>query len=234
MNALKNMFKEWTTFEVCWLLVFFAANLYLYFAWNDTLLGLISSLAGMLCVVLVAKGKISNYFFGIVQTSSYAYISYGYGLYGEVMLNALFYLPVQFIGLFLWSKHKVDKSAAGEEIAVLRLSKSGWAKTIVVSAVGIAAYAVGLNVIGGKAVGLDSATTVLSIVAQILMLRRFAEQWILWIAVNVLSIVMWAYVLATQGGNDYTVLVMWTAFLINSVYGYVNWVKLGNAQAERS
>ncbi len=39
-----------------------------------------SSISGMLCVVLVAKGKISNDYFCIVQTVTYAYIAYGYGL----------------------------------------------------------------------------------------------------------------------------------------------------------
>jgi hypothetical protein len=60
----------------------------------------------MLCVVLVAKGKIANYYFGIVQTLTYAYIAYGYGLYGEVMLNALFYFPVQFIGIYMLKQNK--------------------------------------------------------------------------------------------------------------------------------
>lgn len=58
------------------------------------------------------------------------------------------------------------------------------------------------------------------------MLKRFAEQWLLWISVNVLSIILWAGALITQGGNDFSMLVMWTAFLVNSIYGYINWRKL--------
>ena len=101
-----KILKDWTRFELGWLLIFTMINLYLFFAWEDSLIGLISSISGMLCVVLVAKGKISNYYFGIIQTATYAYISYTYGLYGEVMLNGLFYLPVQFIGIYLWSSIK--------------------------------------------------------------------------------------------------------------------------------
>ncbi|WP_236694054.1 nicotinamide riboside transporter PnuC [Sporosarcina globispora] len=97
-----GIFKNWTRFEIVWLITFTLVNIYLFFAWSDSLLGLISSISGMLCVVLVANGKIANYYFGIVQTLSYAYIAYGYGLYGEAMLNALFYFPMQFIGIYLW------------------------------------------------------------------------------------------------------------------------------------
>lgn len=93
-----GIFRNWTRFEIGWLFTFTLVNIYLYFAWSDSLIGLISSITGMLCVVLVAKGKISNYYFGIVQTLTYAYIAYGYGLYGEVMLNALFYFRYNLSG----------------------------------------------------------------------------------------------------------------------------------------
>lgn len=224
------MLRDWTLFEKAWLALFTIVNIYLFFAFEDSLLGLISSLSGMLCVVLVAKGKISNYYFGIVQTATYAYISYGYSLYGEAMLNGLFYLPVQFIGLYMWSKNRTQRSLRGEDVAVKRLSKKGWLVLILVAVVGSFLYAELLRYIGGQAVRLDSAAVVLSIIAQILMLKRYAEQWALWIAVNVLSISLWVVTLLTQGGNDLNMVVMWSAFLVNSIYGYVNWIRLSKGQ----
>lgn len=227
---MKNILKDWTLFEKLWLLIFTAVNIYLFFAWNDKPLGLISSLTGMFCVVLVAKGKISNYYFGIVQNSTYAYISYGYKLYGEAMLNGLFYLPTQFIGLFMWSKNKTKQSIEGEDIKVKKLTSKGWIYVILCTVVGTILYAYLLYAIGGKSVGLDSVTTVLSVIAQILMLKRYAEQWLLWIIVNALSILLWVVTLNSQGGNDFNMVVMWSAFLANSVYGYYNWSKLHKAQ----
>ncbi|USG67418.1 nicotinamide riboside transporter PnuC [Brevibacillus ruminantium] len=224
------MLRDWTFFEKTWLLLFTLVNIYLFFAFEDSLLGLISSLSGMLCVVLVAKGKISNYYFGIIQTSTYAYISFTYSLYGEAMLNGLFYLPVQFIGIYMWSKNRAQHSVKGEDVAVKRLTKKGWIYLVIASIIGIVLYAELLHYIGGQAVRLDSAAVVLSIFAQILMLKRYAEQWALWIAVNVLSISLWVVTLITQGGNDMNMVVMWSAFLINSIYGYYNWTKLSKAQ----
>lgn len=230
---MKTIFKDWSLFEKAWLALFTAINIYLFFAFKDSAIGLISSLTGMLCVVLVAKGKISNYYFGIIQTATYAYIAFGYGLYGEAMLNGLFYLPVQFIGIYLWSRNKTGDSVKGEDVVVNRLTRKGWIRLAVVAVVGSAAYAVLLHYIGGKQVGLDSAAVVLSVIAQILMLKRFAEQWVLWIVVNVLSISLWVVTLINTGGNDFNMVVMWTAFLANSVYGYINWIKLGKAQEVR-
>ena len=194
------------------------------------MLGFISSLTGMLCVVLVAKGKISNYYFGIVQTGTYAYISYTYGLYGEAMLNGLFYFPLQFVGIYLWSKNKVNQSTTGEDVKVKTLTKKQWIQLIIIAIITSALYAYFLHLIGGQQVRIDSVAVVLSIIAQILMIKRYAEQWILWIVVNGLSIVLWAITLLKSDGNDWSMLVMWTAFLVNSVYGYVNWIKMSKKQ----
>lgn len=231
-----NFLRDWTAFEKSWLAIFTGVNIYLFFAWEDSLLGLISSIAGMLCVVLVAKGKISNYYFGIVQTSTYAYIAYTYGLYGEAMLNGLFYFPVQFIGMYMWRKNQIRdaESVKGEDIPVQRLSSQGWIKLLAVVAISIVAYGFFLKYLGGKSVWIDSATNILSISAQILMLKRYAEQWALWISVNVLSIILWIGALVTTGGNDLSMLVMWSAFLVNSIYGYINWSKMSRLQEQEA
>ncbi|TYS49247.1 nicotinamide riboside transporter PnuC [Bacillus infantis] len=223
-------FRDWTIFEISWLLVFTLINVYLFIAWRDSLLGLISSLAGMLCVVLVAKGKIANYYFGIIQTGTYAYISYTYGLYGEAMLNGLFYFPIQFIGIYLWRKNMTKDSIKGEDVKVKTLDSKGWSLLGITVLVSIFLYALLLDYLGGRSVYIDSATNVLSVTAQILMLRRFAEQWLLWILVNVLSVILWFNALISTGGNDISMLVMWTAFLFNSIYGYINWTKLYKKQ----
>lgn len=226
------MLKGWTTFEKLWLGIFSAINIYLFFAWGDSLLGLISSMTGMICVVLVAKGKISNYYFGMIQAGTYAYISYSYGLYGEAMLNGLFYFPIQFIGIWLWNKNKAKASVKGEDVAVKTLTKKGWIYVIAISIVSSVVYAELLSIIGGQQVRIDSVAVVLSIIAQVLMLKRYAEQWVMWIVVNMLSITLWLIVLLESGGNDWTMLVMWTAFLFNSVYGYINWLKMSKQQTK--
>ena len=226
------MFKNWTLFEKAWLIISTVIILILSILWDDTLLGTISSIAGIICVVLAAKGKIGTYVVGVVQCSTYGYIAYGYGLYGESMLNLLFYLPIQFIGFYLWFKNKKspDEAAYGEEIYAKRLTTKQWLYTGAGILVAYISYSLFLSRIGANLAGLDGLAVVLSVVAQILMIMRYAEQWILWIIVNVITIALWAIILVQQGGNDWTVFVMWCAFLVNSIYGYINWIKISKAQ----
>ncbi len=73
---------------------------------------------------------------------------------------------------------------------------------------------------------LDGATVVISIVAQILMILRYREQWALWILVNILTISLWTAVWLKNGETSLPLLVMYCMYLCNSVYSYYNWTKL--------
>ena len=60
---MNGILKGWNKFELAWLSIAITIIVILGFLWDDTMLGMISSIAGILCVVLVAKGKIANYYF---------------------------------------------------------------------------------------------------------------------------------------------------------------------------
>jgi nicotinamide mononucleotide transporter len=72
----------------------------------------------------------------------------------------------------------------------------------------------------------DSATTVLSIVAQALMAMAFMEQWALWIITNVISVVMWSVCAARGEAHAGVMVIMWVFYLLNSVNGLRVWLKL--------
>ncbi|SFJ55479.1 nicotinamide riboside transporter PnuC [Thermoflavimicrobium dichotomicum] len=212
--------KDWTWFERIWLISFTLITLYLSYVWKDSLIGVISSLTGMLSVVLVAKGKISNYYFGIINVSLYAYLSYQQGFYGEVALNAFYFLPMQFYGLWVWRKKKVQNEAFDVKVAVMT-KKEKWIWSIVTIVATLICGMI-LQLIKGNLPFIDAATMVLQMIAMWFMIKRFKEQWLLWILVDILSIGMWFHAFI-KTGNDVSVLMMWAAYLFNAVYGYWNW-----------
>ena len=223
------MLKDWTSFEKTWLFAsaFIITSLSLF--WDETFIGFIASITGIICVVLVAKGKISSYVFGTVNALAYGYVAYTYGLYGEAQLNWLFYFPLQFVGFALWyknRKHTDELKINGEDIFAKRLSPKMWGILGILIIISYVAYTYFLSGIGSTLAGIDSLAVVLSVFANFLMIFRFTEQWLLWICVNVITVVLWVVVLVNSGGNDWSVLAMWVAFLINSVYGYINWLKI--------
>ena len=58
MNKIKTFFSDWTMFEKCWLVLSAVTMVVLSLVWGDSLLALLSGLAGIISVVLCAKGKI--------------------------------------------------------------------------------------------------------------------------------------------------------------------------------
>ena len=226
--------EHWNTWDYLWTILASIVGTWIGLQWGEggwkTWLSIITMLTGLWCVILVAKGRIFNYYLGIINCVGYAYIAYGYQLYGEVMLNALYFLPMQFVGLYIWTKNKDPKIVDKVKVKFLTATQRCWWAGISVMAV--LASALVLDQMGDPVPYLDSASTVLSVIACILMSWRFMEQWILWIIVDIVSVWMWILVVLEKGANDAALLVMWIAFLINAVYGFVSWISMYRKQED--
>ena len=135
------------------------------------------------------------------------------------MLNILYYLPCSFIGMVVWGKHVDEKSG---EVTKKSLSTKESVIVYPLTLAGVVAYGFVLKAMGGKLPFVDSMSTVLSVVAQILCLKRLAEQWIMWIVIDVVSVGMWLYNYL-NGGENIATMLMWAVYLTNAVVMYVKW-----------
>lgn len=200
---------------------------------NVDVVGSVAGIAGVLCVVLVAKGSIWNYLFGIINVSMYAYISYKADLYGDAVLNAFYYVPMQFIGYWQWRKRGAAVSEAqaegqGVQVKARRFSWSQRALLAIGCTAAVIAGGFILKHFGDPQPFKDSTTTVLSIIAQALMALAFMEQWALWIITNIVSVVMWCVCVARGEAHAAVMVIMWVFYLLNSINGFRVWLKLSS------
>jgi len=219
---MKNILKKFTYFE--WFMVLSVVVFTIYFSIIDkenTILYLIidgiAAISGILCVVLCAKGKKSQYIWGLLNVIGYVIIAFINKYYGEVMLNAIYYLPSQFIGYYLWNKHQNEKT---KNVEGKKLNLKNSIILLIVCTLGILGYKYILDLLGGSSTLLDSASTVISVIANTLMLLRYREQWLLWIIIDFITVVMWLI------AGDFIMVTMWLVYLINAFYGYYNWTKI--------
>ena len=91
---------------------------------------------------------------------------------------------------------------------------------VLVCGVGILLYKLVLDALGGQGTLLDSASTTISVFANLLMMLRYREQWLLWIIIDIITVIMW--ILA----KDLIMVTMWSVYLVNAFYGYYNWTKI--------
>ncbi len=139
-------------------------------------------------VVLIAFRSIWNYAFGIVGVAIYAVVFFHAKLYSDTLLQ-LFFLVVQFYGLWQWRRSEI---AAGE-VVVERLmiaARLGWLVGILVAVV---CWGWLMHRFTDAALPWwDASVAMTSVAAQILMSVRKLENWWLWIVANILSIGLYA------------------------------------------
>ena len=220
-DFLKNEIEGWKKWEVAWLLVACVTIVGLSQYWGDTLMGIISSTTGVACVVCTGKGKRSAFIFGLVNSILYAIISYQATLYGETMLNAIYYVPMQFVGFYIWNKHMDDTT---KEVQKRHMKWSQRALLVFAIAISTVVYGIVLKMLGDAMPFVDAFTTVSSVIAMIISIRMFAEQWWIWVAVNVFSVYMWWCNFMT-GSDNMATLLMWVVYLGNAIIMLVKWEK---------
>ena len=220
-NLIKNELQGWKLWEVLWLttavLVIIALSIY----WQDTWMGILSATTGVACVVCTGKGKLSAYAFGLVNSVLYAIIAYKSTYYGETMLNALYYVPMQFVGFYIWSKNISSQTGEVKKRHMKNLERFIWLGAIIV---GTFIYGILLKYLGDAMPYVDSFTTVCSVIAMIVSVKMFSEQWWIWVAVNVFTIYMW-WMDFMAGSDNIATLLMWVVYLFNAIIMLIKWEK---------
>ena len=219
---MKKCLKKFSLFE--WGMIVSVIGFTIYFSLIDKTSSIwyliidgLAAICGIFCVVLCAKGKKSQYIWGLFNVIGYIIIAFINKYYGEVMFNSLYYLPSQFIGYYLWNKHENKKT---NDVEAKKLNLKQTILLLVITAASIFGYKLMLDLLGGNNTILDSASTMISIIANSLMLLRYREQWLLWIIIDMITVIMWVLV------KDYIMVTMWAVYLINAFYGYYNWTKI--------
>lgn len=222
--AMGEFWNGYSLFEKCFMAGLVLLQVIIFAMYPDSPLNIICGISGVISVVLCAKGKISFYYIGFIQTVSYLVLSWNQRFYGEVIEN-VFYLVTMFIGIFLWKRHMIKNDDGSKSVAAKKFTPLQWLGSIIIT--GIATYIMGLwlTSIGSSLPYADAATNIIAIFAQLMMIKRFREQWIWWIVLNLICIGMWIV------AKNWSLVAMYIAWTVNSIYGWVNWSKL-NKQAE--
>ncbi len=221
LDFLKKEFEGFTkTEKILFPLIIFAIVIISVYL-KDSKIALISAVCGISYTILAGKGRVSCYFIGITGTVCYSYISFINGFYGQLALYALYYLPMEIIGIYKWSRHLKKNS---REIIKTKLNNK---ERIIYSASAIILTVIMYSVLkytGDSKPAMDSFAVVFSVLGQFLTVKRCIEQWYIWFMVNLVSLIMWIYAY-TDGSNCFVTIIMWGIYVILAVYFLNQWKK---------
>ena len=229
MKNMKKSFGELRWYE--WLMgavmVFIAARaMVLAFATGSsdgnpawlTVINFISAVCGVLCIFFCAKASISNFVFATVNTLVYAVYLVYWHIWGTAALEILFYIPMNFISWHYWIKHRDEVLTHKTKAKKLTAVQSGLcAAAVILSAV---FYHMILVRLGGEVAWFDAFTLSIGIVATVLELLRYREQYVWWIITDIVSVGMYI------AHFDAVYLTKRSIYLVMAVIGLVNWARL--------
>ena len=184
-----------------------------------SVLSLVSGCLGVCSVCLTAQGNIWTYFFGFSQVVTYTWLCYTQRFYGEIAINAYYFFTMIY-GVYAWRK-RLGKT---EEHLVTPRSLSPYMLFLIVVATLAGSWLAGWGLASwtdDTQPYLDAFTTVPALVAQVLMILVYREHWFIWLAVDMLSVVLWLR------AGDYCMVAQYAFWCANCLYGLRRWRSLG-------
>ena len=183
----------------------------------------ISGICGIICIFFCAKASVSNYVFGLVNTIVYVLFLIHDRIYGTLALELLVYLPLNIFGWIVWARNR-DKQDTEK---TLSRKLTWWQDILSVIAVGFTGVICyfGLSKLGGAVPWLDAYIVAIGVVASMLQLFRFREQYIWWTVSNIVAVTI--YII----NFDPVYLTKKSIYFIMGIIGLYNWWKL---QKERN
>lgn len=150
---------------------------------------IVAAVLGVINVLLVVRRSSWNYPFGIVMVALYFFVFWNAKLYSDALLQVFFFV-IQIYGWWAWvHARQVDHGVAVSWMPWRQ--RLPWIGGTVIAALlwgsGMARYT------DAAAPFIDATTAGLSIAAQSLQSLRRVESWVLWIAVDIIAIGLFAW-----------------------------------------
>jgi nicotinamide mononucleotide transporter len=184
-----------------------------------SMIEIVAVLLGIANIVLIIRRSVWNFPVAIVMVALYFIIFRDAKLYSDAGLQ-IFFAAINLYGWWSWNRNKGDSGV----ISVRRLPATGYALWITGSILAIWAWGAIMHAETDASYPYwDASVAMLSILGQILMTRRFVENWHYWIIVNIISIPLYIVkdLHLTAG--------LYGIFLVLAIAGLVEWRKAERA-----
>ncbi|MBP3629944.1 MAG: nicotinamide mononucleotide transporter [Clostridia bacterium] len=179
----------------------------------------VSIVANPICELMISKQSRYNFLFSIAFIEITEMIIYlSLNLYSCALVSLLFWVPIDLVSFFRWKKNTDE-----EDDDITKVKKlNWWQDVLIVIVIAVFSFVVGylLSLIPEcEDSYLDAFVSALGMANGILLLLRYSEQWYAWFAYLIFDAVLWII------SGHYIMLITVVAMMINTVYGFIKWVK---------
>lgn len=174
--------------------------------------------SGVIYLILEIKQKKLMWIVGIITALFYIYIFYTSSLFAQVLLQ-IYYLLVSLYGLREWRREQKVEVGIYYRRAPVKI----WLYSLlsVLLLFFFITYIL-KQFTPDPMPASDAAATAISVLAMYWLSKSYIEQWLLWIVVNIITVVV------CFSQQLYLTSLLYSIFAFSALYGYTHWAKKGH------
>ena len=177
-------------------------------------LEVLGTLVGLVYIYQEIKASIYLWITGVIMPAIYCVVYWQAGLYADVGIQ-IYYIVAAVYGLFVW---KFFRSKSGNTLRIKHLPLKKYPSYIglFVASYIIIAYIL-KSYTDSDVPFLNALDTSLAVVGIILLARKYIEQWIAWIIVDIICVCLFVI------KGIYFTAALYALYSVLAVYGYYVW-----------
>ncbi len=181
---------------------------------------LLGAILGLLYIFFSIRQSILTWPTGLLTSIIYTYVFFKTGFYADMGLQ-VYYVVISVYGWYHWVKGAKSKNnIEHNELPVQKSSKKLVAKLAFSTAViYIIILIILLKFTDSTIPYMDSLTTAFSIVATWMLAKKYIEQWLVWIFVDLFSAGLYVY------KNLWPTVILFVVYTAMAIVGYFEWKK---------
>ena len=196
---------------------------------RESWITLAASLVGVTSLIFAAKGHPAAQALMIVFSVLYGIISWSFSYYGEMITYLGMSMPMAVFSLISWLRHPSDVK---NEVQVNRLKPQEYVLAALLAIIVTVVFYFVLKYFNTSNLIPSTISVTTSFAAVYFTFRRSQLYAAAYAANDVVLVILW--LMASAEDMRYiSVAVCFMAFMVNDIYGFINWRKMAKAQAER-
>jgi nicotinamide mononucleotide transporter len=178
-------------------------------------LDILTTVLGLIYIWLEYRASIALWFVGIIMPALDIYLYWSHGLYGDAGM-ACYYTLAAFYGFAVWKFKKTKKLK--QPLPIIHIPRNKYLPAIVCFFLAWGAtYYVLITWTNSTVPLLDSFTNALSFVGLWALARKYLEQWLFWIGVDLVCTILYV-----QKGIPFKAM-LYGLYVVIAVMGYYKW-----------
>ena len=178
---------------------------------------LLGAILGIAFIFFSIKQNILTWPTGLATSILYIIVFFESKFYADMGLQ-VYYVGISIYGWYYWIKGK--KSENSNTVLVRQTNKKLWLKLIAIALLlYFAILIILLSFTDSDVPFMDSFTTALSIIATWMLAKKYIEQWLIWIFVDIISAGLYIY------KELWATVILFAVYTVMAFLGYIEWRK---------